>query len=106
MRRRDQEITDREEIDTIIRDARVFHLAMAESGGPYVLPLNFGYDGACIYFHSATEGRSCQGSSGRLGFSTVSAAPAQGTLSEQGGSRSLCQGWEPFFVVGTHSLSG
>jgi uncharacterized protein len=57
MRRKEQEITDRDEIDAIIRKALVMHIAMADGDVPYLLPLNFGYDGSFIYFHSASEGR-------------------------------------------------
>ena len=57
MRRDEKEITSRAEIDAIIRDAQVCRLAMSDGGRPYVVPLNFGYDGAALYFHCAQEGR-------------------------------------------------
>ena len=57
MRRNEREITDRKEIDDIIRSCRVCHLAMCDEGQPYVVPLNFGYDGGFLYFHAAPEGR-------------------------------------------------
>jgi uncharacterized protein len=57
MRRRDREIKDRKAIDDIIKRCRVCHLAMCDSGQPYVVPLNFGYDGYFLYFHSAPEGK-------------------------------------------------
>jgi nitroimidazol reductase NimA-like FMN-containing flavoprotein (pyridoxamine 5'-phosphate oxidase superfamily) len=57
MRRNEREITDRKEIDDIIRRCRVCHLAMCVDGQPYVVPLNFGYDGRSLYFHTAPEGR-------------------------------------------------
>lgn len=56
MRRTDKEITDRTEIDAIINQAQVCHLAMAQSNRPYIVPLNFGYEDGIIYIHSATEG--------------------------------------------------
>jgi nitroimidazol reductase NimA-like FMN-containing flavoprotein (pyridoxamine 5'-phosphate oxidase superfamily) len=57
MRRNDRGITDRTDIDGIIRRCRVCHLAMCDGSQPYVVPLNFGYDGCFLYFHAAREGR-------------------------------------------------
>ena len=57
MRRNEREITDRKDIDDIIRCCRVCHLAMCDDGQPYIVPLNFGYDGRSLYFHTAPEGR-------------------------------------------------
>jgi nitroimidazol reductase NimA-like FMN-containing flavoprotein (pyridoxamine 5'-phosphate oxidase superfamily) len=57
MRRNEREIKDRKEIDDIIRRCQVCHLAMCDDGQPYVVPLNFGYDGRFLYFHTAPEGR-------------------------------------------------
>jgi hypothetical protein len=48
---------DRKIIDGIIRRYRVCHLAMCDDGQPYVIPLNFGYDGRFLYFHMALEGK-------------------------------------------------
>ena len=57
MRRNDREIKDIKEINGIIRRCRVCHLAMCDDGQPYIVPLNFGYDGRFLYFHVAPEGR-------------------------------------------------
>ncbi len=57
MRRRDREITDRKIIDGMIARCRVCRIGLCDQGQPYVLPLNFGYDGKYLYFHSANEGR-------------------------------------------------
>jgi len=57
MRRSDKEITSRSEIDKVIRDCKVCHLAMTADNEPYVVPISFGYDGAAVYFHTAREGR-------------------------------------------------
>ena len=57
MRRKDREITDRSSIDQIVRRCQVCHLALCDDGQPYVIPVNFGYDGHCLYFHSATAGK-------------------------------------------------
>ena len=57
MRRKDKEITDRQQVDSIIGKAIVCRLGLAEGDRPYIVPLCFGYDGDSIYFHSALEGR-------------------------------------------------
>lgn len=57
MRRQDQEITCRHALDELLRQATVLHLALHDEGRPYVLPLNYGYDGRCLYLHCAPEGR-------------------------------------------------
>ncbi len=60
MRRKDREITDRNELISIIRKCDVCRLALNDNGYPYILPLNFGIseDGETIelFFHSAMEG--------------------------------------------------
>ena len=56
MRRKDREITDRAEIDAIIHAGRVMHLALADNNIPFVFPLCYAYDGAALFFHSATAG--------------------------------------------------
>ena len=57
MRRKDKKITDRAQIDAIIRDALVCRIALHDGDMPYIVPLSFGYDGKNIYIHSAAEGR-------------------------------------------------
>jgi nitroimidazol reductase NimA-like FMN-containing flavoprotein (pyridoxamine 5'-phosphate oxidase superfamily) len=57
MRLKDKEIKDRKVIDGIIRCCRVCRLAMCDGDQPYIVPLNFGYDGSFLYFHAAPEGR-------------------------------------------------
>ncbi len=57
MRRKDREITDRKIIDSMITRCRVCRIGLCDRGQPYVLPLNFGYDGKYLYFHSARGGR-------------------------------------------------
>ncbi len=57
MRRADREITDRAEIDRVIRGCRVCRVAFAVDGEPYLVPLSFGYDGEAFYFHTAIEGK-------------------------------------------------
>ena len=57
MRKSQREITDRAEIDAIIRHSQVCRLGLTDGDEPYVVPLSFGYDGEALYFHCAKEGR-------------------------------------------------
>ena len=57
MRRREQEITQRSEIDEIISNSQVFRLAMVDGNKPYIVPLCLGYDGKSIFFHCTRDGK-------------------------------------------------
>lgn len=57
MRKTEREIKDRAALDDIIRGSQVCRLGLVDDGLAYIVPLCFGYDGACLYFHSAPEGR-------------------------------------------------
>lgn len=57
MRRKDREITSREEMDGIIRGCHVCRIACAMDNMPYIVPVSFGYDGVSIYIHTAREGK-------------------------------------------------
>jgi len=57
VRRKDQEITNREEVEVIIQKSLVCRLAMVDEHGPYIVPLNFGYKDNTLYFHSAKKGK-------------------------------------------------
>ena len=62
MRKKEREVTDRQEIIEIMKGCDVCRLGLNdEDGYPYVVPLNFGLelqqDGKLrLYFHGATEG--------------------------------------------------
>ncbi|MDY0382771.1 MAG: pyridoxamine 5'-phosphate oxidase family protein, partial [Atribacterota bacterium] len=56
MRRKDREITSMEEIKDIIKEALFCNIAMCRSNIPYLVPMNFGFDGQYFYLHSAPEG--------------------------------------------------
>jgi len=56
MRRKRQEIKDKETIRDVIEKAKVLRLGMSLDNRPYVVPLCFGYDGEHIYFHCAKKG--------------------------------------------------
>lgn len=57
MRRKEKEITDKSEIESIICNSMVCRLGLVDDGSPYIIPLCFGYKDNCLYFHSAKEGR-------------------------------------------------
>jgi uncharacterized protein len=55
MRRKDREITDRAAIEAILDEAMVCRIGLADDDGPYVVPMCFGFEGTCLYLHSAPE---------------------------------------------------
>ena len=61
MTKRELQITDPEQIETILDTARVLHLGLAVDNEPYVVPMNYGYtmeDGKLtVYLHSALWGK-------------------------------------------------
>ena len=57
MRKADREIKDRSKIDEIIRSTEVCRIAFANNNTPYLVPVSFGYDGECIYVHTAEAGK-------------------------------------------------
>jgi len=57
MRRKDRGITDRAEIETILNEALVCRIGLADGEEPYVIPVSYGYDDNAIYIHSAPEGK-------------------------------------------------
>lgn len=60
MRKREREITDIQEIRSILDTCKILHLGLSDEGQPYVVPLNYGYvlenDALTFYLHGATEG--------------------------------------------------
>jgi uncharacterized protein len=57
MRRKDKEIKERTEIESIIKRSMVCRLALADNNRPYVVPLCFGYKDNSLYFHSTGKGK-------------------------------------------------
>lgn len=57
MRRREKEITDREEIHRVLSEARVCRVALCDGDKPYLVPLSFVLDGNDVIVHSARSGR-------------------------------------------------
>ena len=60
MRRKDREVTKKDEIMRIINDCRVMVLGLNDSDQPYLVPLNFTWqqnkDELNLYFHCAKKG--------------------------------------------------
>lgn len=61
MRRRDREITDKQDILEVMRKCDVCRIALYDGDYPYIVPLNFGLqvenDMPVLYFHGALEGK-------------------------------------------------
>lgn len=57
MRRTDKEISEKSLIEQIIKDSLVCRLALVKDNIPYLVPVSFGYDGRCLYVHTAKEGK-------------------------------------------------
>ena len=46
------------EIEAIIRKCLICNIAMIDpEGKPYVIPMNFGFDGEYLYFHGSAKGK-------------------------------------------------
>ena len=56
MRRKDREITDRAEIDAIIRSGKLMRIALVDGDIPFLVPVFYAFDGTSLYFHSAQAG--------------------------------------------------
>ena len=57
MRRKDKEIKEAKTLEDILKSNTVCRVAFSDNNLPYVLPMNYGYDGNAIYLHTAAEGR-------------------------------------------------
>jgi len=57
MRRKEKEITDIQEIESVIQKTEICHVAMVDGDRPYVVPMCFGYDAGALFLHSAKAGR-------------------------------------------------
>jgi nitroimidazol reductase NimA-like FMN-containing flavoprotein (pyridoxamine 5'-phosphate oxidase superfamily) len=61
MRRRDREVTDINDLLSIVEECRICHLGLIDDKGMYIVPLNYGYEyinqRLNLYFHSAHVGR-------------------------------------------------
>jgi len=57
MRKKEKEIQDRAEIEAVIQKADICRLGLSVDNHPYIVPLNFGFQGNCLYFHTGREGK-------------------------------------------------
>ncbi|MHB8126350.1 MAG: pyridoxamine 5'-phosphate oxidase family protein [Desulfitobacteriaceae bacterium] len=57
MRIKDKQVLDKEILHSVMNNAVVCRVGMVKDDRPYIIPLNFGFDGNHIYFHSATSGQ-------------------------------------------------
>jgi uncharacterized protein len=60
MRKKEREITDIIEIESIIKESDVCRIGLADGNIPYIVTMNFGYSGGkekYFFFHCAKEGR-------------------------------------------------
>lgn len=61
MRRKDREVTDIQELLSIVEECRICHVGLLDDKGVYVVPLNYGFEYVnkqlILYFHSAQVGR-------------------------------------------------
>ena len=61
MRRADREVTDRNQLEEILRECTAVHIGAQDGAGLFVVPMNYGYtlegDRLTLYIHSAQEGR-------------------------------------------------
>jgi nitroimidazol reductase NimA-like FMN-containing flavoprotein (pyridoxamine 5'-phosphate oxidase superfamily) len=52
-----KEITDKRRIEKIIKKAKVCRIGLSDNDMPYVVPVIFGYEDNCLYFHSYQQGK-------------------------------------------------
>jgi len=59
MRREEKQIGQQDELIEIIKNNKIFCIAMCNENNPYLVSMNYGYDITkdCFYFHSAKEGK-------------------------------------------------
>lgn len=56
MRRKDKEITEVEAIEAILKRNNICRLALFDTDYPYIVPLCYGYEDGCLYFHGFAGG--------------------------------------------------
>ncbi len=57
MRKKEREITDRHELETVLKTAKTPPGDQRAGAPPYIVPVNFGYKDGAIYFHCSYEGK-------------------------------------------------
>ncbi len=48
---------DKQSINDILQRAVACRIALCDGSRPYLVPMNFGYDGNCLYLHSGARSR-------------------------------------------------
>ena len=57
VRRKDQEITDKDVLESLLEKAMVCRIGLSDNNVPYIVPVCFGYADECIYVHSSSRGK-------------------------------------------------
>ncbi|HEY9247384.1 MAG TPA: pyridoxamine 5'-phosphate oxidase family protein [Candidatus Methanoperedens sp.] len=57
MRRKEKEIKDKEEIESVISKCDICRIALCDNNTPYIVPVCFGHMGNFLYLHSAPDGK-------------------------------------------------
>jgi len=57
LRRKEKEIKDRMELAEIIEQGKICRLGLSQNNVPYIVPMNYGFIGNNLYFHSAKDGK-------------------------------------------------
>jgi nitroimidazol reductase NimA-like FMN-containing flavoprotein (pyridoxamine 5'-phosphate oxidase superfamily) len=57
MRKKEKEISEKNELVSILKKGTLIRLAFFDETFPYVIPFNYGFADGCIYIHSAGEGK-------------------------------------------------
>jgi len=57
MRRKDKQVSDPGELEEIIKSAHYVVVGFQTGAEPYMVPLDFVFDGTYVYFHCAKDGR-------------------------------------------------
>lgn len=60
MRRKDKEIRHKQEIMEILRTNKILRLGLSHKDIPYIVPMNYAYDGEYVFLHCANEGKKLQ----------------------------------------------
>ena len=57
MRKKEKEITEKSEIEAVIRRSLVCRVGLSENDIPYIVPVCFGYQDGAIYIHGSLKGK-------------------------------------------------
>lgn len=56
MRRKEKEVVDEDEINSIIERCQFCRIGLCDGNTPYIIPVCFGFRQGSLFFHSAAEG--------------------------------------------------